>query len=435
MGYWADRLARAQEAITKKNTKQIEKQLAKYYSSAMSKVISDFESTYNKLLATIEEGKEPTPADLYKLDKYWKMQGQLRQEVEKLGRKQIAAMSKIFELNFFEVYHSLNIESLKTFTTIDKNAIQQMINSIWVADGKTFSQRVWDNTSRLIETLNEGLLHTVVTGKKTSELKKVLQERFNISYRRADTLVRTELCHIQTQAAQQRYKDYGIQYVEVLVDPDARTCEKCKALIGKKFRIDETPPLPVHPNERCSLVAVIETNNERKEEVMNKKQYELTETEKEQLEKIYSANPELSQTIKSKQYFIAEKAIRSRESTIQQAQDVLDGKWKAEHFLRQEGLVKWNDKKKQFNLPRNQEKAVKDFQDKLQKEVEDYKKQINKMDYDTLHEYIFCEDCGTPIHVDGKKTNAVKRCPECQEKYRKWYKAQKERERRAKKKN
>lgn len=258
MSYWANRLAKAQNAITEKNLKQIQKQLNKYYATSMKHVIAEFENTYNKLLATIEDGKEPTPADLYKLDKYWQLQGQLRQEVQKLGNKQIAALSKIFEVNFFEVYYSLGIEGLEAFSTLDKAAALQMINSIWVADGKTFSQRVWDNTNRLLETLNEQLTYCVITGKKTSELKKLLQERFGVSYHRADTLARTELCHIQTQAAQKRYEDYGIEYVEVLVDPDERTCELCKALIGKKFLTTDTPPLPVHPNERCALVPVID---------------------------------------------------------------------------------------------------------------------------------------------------------------------------------
>lgn len=256
--YWENRLANAQDAITQKNTKQIEKQLKKYYNSTMNSVIADFEATYNKLLATVEEGRDPTPADLYKLQKYWKMQGQLKEKLQKLGDKQITALSKMFETNFFEVYYSLNINGLKAFSTIDEAAAIQMINSIWVADGKTFSQRVWGNINRLLETLNDGLIQTIVSGKKTSALKKTLQERFNISYRRADTLVRTEMCHIQTQAAKQRYEDYGIRYVEVLVDPDNRTCEKCKSLIGKKFLITETPPLPVHPNERCTIVPVIE---------------------------------------------------------------------------------------------------------------------------------------------------------------------------------
>lgn len=256
--YWENRLANAQNAITEKNLKQIEKQLANYYASTMRRIIADFEGVYNKLLAQQELNKPITPADLYKLDKYWQLQAQLRREVEKLGNKQIAALSKIFEINFFEVYYSLKIEGQEAFSTLDKSAVQQMINQVWVADGKTFSQRVWDNTARLAATLNEQLIHCVATGKKTSELKRVLQERFGVSYNRADTLARTELCHVQTQAARQRYEDYGIQYVEVLVDPDERTCELCKALQGKRFLTTATPPLPVHPNERCALVPVID---------------------------------------------------------------------------------------------------------------------------------------------------------------------------------
>ena len=256
--YWAKRTAEAQTAITKKNLKQIERQLVKYYGATMKRVIADFEATYDKLLSTLGDGKEPTPADLYKLDKYWQLQAQTRRELEKLGNRTIATLSKNFELNYFEIYHALGIEGMQSFSTLDKAMVTQMINGVWVADGKNFSQRVWDNTERLMATLNEQLLHCAATGKKTSELKKELQERFGVSYHRADTLARTELTHIQTQAAKQRYTDYGIQYVEVLVDEDEHTCEKCKALIGKKFLTTATPPLPVHPNERCCLIPVID---------------------------------------------------------------------------------------------------------------------------------------------------------------------------------
>ena len=257
MSYWENRLANAQDAITQKNLKQVERQMRKYYQTTAKRVIKDFEDTYNKVLKTVEEGREITPADLYKLDKYWNLQGQLRQELQKLGEREVAALTKAFELNFFEVYYSLTIEGMDAFSTIDKAMATQMINSIWVADGKTYSQRVWDNIARLTETLNEELISVVVAGKKTTELKNKLQERFGISYRRADTLVRTELTHIQTEAAKQRYKDYGVEYVEVLVDADARTCDKCKELIGKKFPVNGVMPLPVHPNERCCLVPVI----------------------------------------------------------------------------------------------------------------------------------------------------------------------------------
>lgn len=258
MTYWAQRLANSQLKLSDKTIKQINREFQRLYGRAAKKVISDFESTYNKLLATIEEGKEPTPADLYKLDKYWQMQADMRRELQRLGDKEIQILSKVFETHFFEIYYGIAIPGAVAFNTVDKQTVQHLINSIWVADGKTWSQRIWDNTERLTETLNEELIHIIATGKKNTDLVNVLQERFNVSYHRAQTLVRTEVAHVQTEAAKQRYQDYGIQYVEVLVDPDDRTCELCKALQGKKFPVGGTPPLPVHPNERCCLVPVID---------------------------------------------------------------------------------------------------------------------------------------------------------------------------------
>ena len=182
----------------------------------------------------------------------------MRQQLQKLGEREIQVLTKAFEVNFFEVYYAIALPGEAAFNTVEKQAVEQLINGVWVADGKTWSQRVWDNTERLAQTLNEELIHVVASGKKTTQLKNVLQERFNVSYHRAETLVRTEVAHIQSEAAKKRYQDYGVEYVEVLVDPDERTCDLCKALIGKKFLINGTPPLPVHPNERCCLVPVID---------------------------------------------------------------------------------------------------------------------------------------------------------------------------------
>jgi hypothetical protein len=47
--------------------------LKKYYRAAADDVVNQFVATYDKLLTALGEGKAPTPADLYKLDKYWQM--------------------------------------------------------------------------------------------------------------------------------------------------------------------------------------------------------------------------------------------------------------------------------------------------------------------------------------------------------------------------
>lgn len=254
--YWANRLAKAQANMFDKNRKDIDTILRKQYQSLSKQVIADYEATYDKLLATLKDNKQPTPADLYKLQKYWDMQSQLDQKLSKLGRKQIAALTKNFRRQFYDVYKAIKLDS-PLFSTINDDGVMQMINQIWCADGKSWSQRIWENVGLLKETLNQGLIHTVVTGKKTSDLKKELQYRFGVSYNRADALVRTELAHIQTQAAQQRYRDYGLEEMEVLVDPDERTCNVCGKLHGKRYSINDKPPIPAHPRCRCCMVPVV----------------------------------------------------------------------------------------------------------------------------------------------------------------------------------
>lgn len=132
-----------------------------------------------------------------------------------------------------------------------------MINQIWCADGKSWSSRIWTNTDKLQQALNDNLIECVVGGKKTTQLKEMLQKDFNVSYNRADSIVRTEMAHIQTQAAQQRYKDSGIQQVEIWADKDERRCDVCGKLHKTKYPVNGAIPLPAHPRCRCCIIPVI----------------------------------------------------------------------------------------------------------------------------------------------------------------------------------
>lgn len=256
--YWQARIAKAQDLISQKNRKQIERILRKYYRTAAQGVIDDFTETYNKVLSAMENGVQPTPADLYKLDSYWQMQTQLDVRLKELNERQQRQMLRAFKRNYWDIYNELNIDGLRLFSTIDDNAVTQVINAIWCADGKSWSQRIWQNTALLKETLNEELIRCVTTGKNPSYLKKVLQERFNVSFGNADMLVRTELAHIQTQAAKQRYRDYGLDEVEVLADKDERRCDVCGKLHKKRYGINDPVPIPAHPRCRCCIVPVID---------------------------------------------------------------------------------------------------------------------------------------------------------------------------------
>lgn len=200
--YWIERDKKAQEKFTNQSIAATQKQLKKQYRIALQSVITDFEATYDKLLATVGEGKSPTPADLYKLDKYWETQAKLSKILETLGDKSSQSLSRNFQRQYEGIYNIINLpESASAFSTPDLAKAEQIINSIWCADGQSWSQRVWNNTQMLQQELNDKLVECVIAGKKTSQLKQELMSAFDVSYSRASTLVRTEMAHLQTEAA------------------------------------------------------------------------------------------------------------------------------------------------------------------------------------------------------------------------------------------
>lgn len=255
--YWNRRVIKSQEEITNRSIEQVEKQLRKYYSKTMKTVIRDFEDTYNAYLVKIGNGEEPAPANLYNLSRYWELQTQLQDELQKLGDKESVLLSKAFMTQYQDVYENIALPSGATYATLDKELAKQMINSIWCADAKSWSSRIWENVKELKETLNNGLIECAIAGRKPTELKHLLQERFGVSYSRADALVRTEMAHLQTVAAQERYKQYGIQEEQVWASKDERRCPICAELHMKKFKVG-TAPIPRHTNCRCCIIPVID---------------------------------------------------------------------------------------------------------------------------------------------------------------------------------
>ena len=260
MAYWQDRLTASQQALLNKSKREIDKKLKKYYINISKQLIRDYEALYDQILLKKAAGEAISPATLYQMDKFWDLQAQTRKRLNKLGAFQQSLYSKVFEVFYQVSYESLKVQGLTAFKTLDDGAVRQVLESVWTADGKNWSSRIWDNTALLQQTLEDGLIECVAAGKKTSQLKKVLQERFGVSYNRADVLVRTELAHIQTEAAKQRYSDYGIEQVEIWADPDERTCEVCGKLHKKIYPVGAHVPIPAHPRCRCCIVPVVNTN-------------------------------------------------------------------------------------------------------------------------------------------------------------------------------
>ena len=465
--YWKKRMLEAQKNWTDKDIDAINKQLLHYFRVASSSIIKEFEAVYDKVLAQAEEGKPITPADLYKLDRYYQMNAQLEKVLQNLGDKTSELLEKKFEQEYKHIYSSLATDedgktikasiSDKAFSTVDKEVAKQVANQIWCADGKNWSQRIWKNLNNLQQTLNDGLIECVVTGKKTSELKKRLMERFNVTYNQAENLVRTEMAHIETQAALDRYKSSGTEKIRIIVDPDERTCDVCTKWDDKIVDISEAHTgkncPPFHPRCRCAVAAVVEDKKEKAQEDIKKnnyKQLEMGAIDKTKLDRMIEREKITDNEI------IFWKYTNNNGKVVYSTKEEEDlpygweyyennGWTKEYHYYKNANILartktadELNEEiRRKYITPTKLPERRKD-QYEWYYHIENENTNGEWENRDILQNpqntlYAQCIDCGRIFKKDNPRSNAAKRCPECQAKYRKKYKAEKEKERRAKK--
>ncbi|MBQ0088111.1 MAG: minor capsid protein [Prevotellaceae bacterium] len=239
--YWKDRQAVALQSLSDKNAAAVNKQIVKYYKQAQRYCVNAIENLYMKL------PENATLNDFYNLDRYWEMEANIQKELKYLGDRTADTLKRSL-LKQFDITSDFVAAQLNTsFATINNTVVDALVSEVWCADGLSWSDRIWNNIGELQTTLNEELSKCVIAGSKTDDLRRQLQSRFGVSYSAADRVIRTEIAHVQTTAAQQRYKDAGITEVEFYASADERECDECGALHGKRFSVDTEGLVPLHP--------------------------------------------------------------------------------------------------------------------------------------------------------------------------------------------
>ena len=232
-------------------------------------------SLKREILALLEEirGQDGVilPSDLWKSGRYFEMLNQINTELDRLGAKQIEQIEDAL-IDIYTKQSELSASEFGLYTTIDKNAARTVVNELWCADGKLFSDRIWANKALLVDKLESSLFDFVAKGQPTaqlvsdliseqmgvpiSELTNILDDDFREAYNNARRIVRTETAHVQNRATQDRYKEAGFTKYRILAEPDC--CDVCADLQEQVFDIDDLV-LPAHPNCRCAMVAITES--------------------------------------------------------------------------------------------------------------------------------------------------------------------------------
>lgn len=78
---------------------------------------------------------------------------------------------------------------------------------------------------------------------------------FRTAQHRIEVITRTETLRVYGQGRRKFYDIVGVRRVVWVTAGDERTCPQCGPLDGKEFTLDKLPPLPLHPQCRCSFHA------------------------------------------------------------------------------------------------------------------------------------------------------------------------------------
>ena len=158
----------------------------------------------------------------------------------------------------YAVSQQMNVAS--TFARIDPQTVEKILAVPWL--GSEFSSRIWADKDKLTRELMQTLSRGFVRGDSLDRMTKEFAKRMGVSESRAAVLIHTESAHMAAEAAEQGYRETGVQSYRFESALDLKTCAVCGALDQREFPLAEHetginyPPL--HPRCRCTTVPVTE---------------------------------------------------------------------------------------------------------------------------------------------------------------------------------
>lgn len=183
---------------------------------------------------------------------------QTQQSLETLFGNQLdtidAAMKGIYTSGYyhtaFEIQKGAGVAW--DFAALDDRKIRKVINKPWAADGKNFSERVWQNRQKLVGELNTELTRSIMLGEDPRKAIDAIAKKMGTSKANAGRLVMTEGAFFSSAAQRDCFSELGVEQYEIVATLDSHTSEICQEMDGRVFPMSQwevgvTAP-PFHVN-------------------------------------------------------------------------------------------------------------------------------------------------------------------------------------------
>lgn len=173
---------------------------------------------------------------------------QMQQQAEAMYATEADALDSLARNIYTDGYYQTAYEIQKgigvgfDMMQLDTNKIDKLIAKPWAADGKNFSQRIWNNRAQLVSELENRLTQSIIRGQSPKKVIAEIAERFNVNKSKAGRLFMTESAFFASASQRDAFNDLGVERYEVLATLDSRTSPICRAMDGKVLPMSEYKP-------------------------------------------------------------------------------------------------------------------------------------------------------------------------------------------------
>ncbi|ANB62095.1 minor capsid protein [Anoxybacteroides amylolyticum] len=123
---------------------------------------------------------------------------------------------------------------------LDDSTMREVMLYNW--SGKEFSERIWGHEQETMQNIRKSLEQSFIIGRSIDKTAKEIVKVTDVAYSRAEALVRTEASFFHNLAAQNSYRDAGMEKYEILATLDMRTSDICRYQDGKVYNVKDYKP-------------------------------------------------------------------------------------------------------------------------------------------------------------------------------------------------
>lgn len=182
----------------------------------------------------------PVRESIYQLNRLEGLQLNIRMQMVELGAFEQEGFEKIlreaYELGYLSTMKGL--DNAPSFFSVNDIVMGKTLSEKWI-NGGNFSNRIWANKEKLINTLTNEIRDGIIRGDSYKKMSRIIQQRTGVGAYDAKRLITTESAFVLNQANKQAFMDAGVLRYEITAVMDSKTSPTCKNLDGEEFEFKD----------------------------------------------------------------------------------------------------------------------------------------------------------------------------------------------------